>query len=259
MGLSWYNPLVHKLIKKLGQNLLRDTKIADVMVNALDLQTDDVVMEIGPGGGVLTHRILAHNAVDFLAVEYDPRFAEDLKKLYEMNPRVTIVHNNVLKWFPQNIPQKKYKVIGSLPYYITSPIVHMLIKADPRPDISVIMTQKEVAEKIATQIPDSSYLSIFVQTFFDVNVLAVVTRDKFVPAPKVDSAVVRLDRKDAFVPKELVRKYEGFLHKGYTSPRKMLNKVFAPELLEKINIDPNLRPQNLTVEDWLKLFYSLYN
>jgi 16S rRNA (adenine1518-N6/adenine1519-N6)-dimethyltransferase len=131
----------------------------------------------------------------------------------------------------------------------------MVIKSVPRPEKCIFMTQKEVAEKIVASIPDTSYMSSFIQTFFRAEILEIVPKEKFTPVPKVDSAVLQLTKIDSFVPDNLIRKYEGFLHKGYSNPRKMLNKAFAPEILQKVNIDPTLRPQNLTVEDWLKLFY----
>jgi 16S rRNA (adenine1518-N6/adenine1519-N6)-dimethyltransferase len=244
-----------KLIKKLGQNFLTDLKVSELMISALNIKPKDVIFEIGPGGGALTHSILKNKDIFFTAVEYDPRFASELQERYASRENVRIFHDDVLQWFYKYVPQEPYKIIGSLPYYITSPIIHMVIKATKRPDVCIFMTQKEVAEKIVAQVPESSYLSIFVQTFFNAEILQIVSKEKFNPIPKVDSAVLKLSKIDSFVPDKLIRKYEGFLHKGYANPRKMLNKAFEPEVIKKVSIDPTLRPQNLSKAEWLKIFF----
>ena len=126
-----------------------------------------------------------------------------------------------------------------------------------RPHAFVLLIQKEVAEKIKNKAPDASYMSSFVQTFFDVRYLGKVTSDKFYPQPQVDSGIIKFTLKSGDFSQEFIRKYEGFLHRAYSSPRKMLNKVFKKEELEKGKIDGSLRAQNLNAEEWLEFFNIL--
>ena len=127
------------------------------------------------------------------------------------------------------------------------------------PQTAVLLVQKEVAEKIKNNAPDSSYMSSFVQTFFDVKYLGKVPSKKFNPEPKVDGGIIKMVKKeDANLDLVFIRKYEGFLHKAYSNPRKMLNKVFKKEELERGTINPTLRAQNLDAEEWLS-FYKKIN
>lgn len=254
--------------KDLGQNFLTEKEIPRQMVEALDLPLEGhsgstpVIIEIGAGLGAVTQ--ILSDRVRFLkaklmAVEIDSRFTPKLFEMYADNQNVNIIEADILNWFPENTPTTPYKVIGSLPYNITSPILHMLCKADNRPETAVIMIQKEVAQKISAHEPDASYLSSFVQTFFSVEMLFEVSRKYFSPQPNVESAVVKLTKKsDADFKKEEVRKYESFLHRAHSHPRKMLNKAFSRHELELAEIDGNLRAQNISVEKWVEFFKVLH-
>jgi 16S rRNA (adenine1518-N6/adenine1519-N6)-dimethyltransferase len=233
------------------------------MVDALDLVEVDTVVEIGPGLGVLTNE-LVHKLLDtisIIAIDIDKRFVENLKVVYLNSLNVQIVEADILDWLPNYKPEKPFKVLGSLPYYITSPIIHSIIKMQKLPEKCVLMIQKEVAEKVAAKAPDASYLSTFAQTFYDIEYLGKVDKDKFKPAPKVDGGIIKMTlRHDAPIQVENIKSYEGFLHKGFASPRKMLNKVFTKEQLAKANLNGNLRPQNLDANMWAEVFKSVgYN
>ncbi len=252
--------------KELGQNFLTDRNVAKDMVEALDIQNGDEVVEIGPGRGVLT-RFLAEKAMPFgesssfkiHAVELDFRLYEELKKQYPESTGIEIIKANILEWLPNFSSDKKIKIIGSVPYYITSPIIHKIIKMKKPPETAVLLVQKEVAKKIKSTAPDSSYMSSFVQTFFDVKYLGEVPSKKFDPEPKVDGGIIKMTRKeDANFDSVFIGKYEGFLHKAYSNPRKMLNKVFKKEELERVTINPALRAQNLNAGEWLN-FYKKIN
>jgi 16S rRNA (adenine1518-N6/adenine1519-N6)-dimethyltransferase len=248
-------------IKSLGQNFLQDKVLVRRMVRELNIANGDTILEIGPGHGALTEEIvsfIAGSKTKLIAVEIDERLAGKLDMMYAEVPNVTIVQDDFLSWFKEYKPGSDYKIIGSLPYYITSPILHSMVKAVLRPKVCVFMVQKEVAEKIAVGAPDASYLSIFVQTFFDVTILETVDRTKFDPEPEVDSAIIKLARKDAVPNIASLEHYEGFLHKGFSHPRKMLNKAFTPEELANAGIDASLRAQNLDVDAWVKFFKTTY-
>ena len=121
----------------------------------------------------------------------------------------------------------------------------------------IITLQKEVGERICAKAPDATYLSSFVQTFFEVEYLKTVPKTVFDPVPQVDGAVIKFSRREAPIPNDLIHKYEGFLHKGFSNPRKMLNKVFRKEELERVNVDATLRPQNVDWEKWVEMFKAL--
>lgn len=247
--------------KKLGQNFLSDVPLVTRMVDALSLQQNDYVIEIGPGHGILTQELvnrIPNLNLHLQAVEIDPRFVDKLVSMYATEKNITIIEDDFLKWFEQYKSDIDYKILGSLPYYITSPILHVVVKAFRQPTACVFMVQKEVAEKVAAVAPDASYLSTFVQTFFDVTYLETVKRTMFDPVPEVDSAIIKLTKKSAIFEISAIMRYEGFLHKGFSHPRKMLNKAFTAEELEKAGIKPNLRAQNLTVADWVNFFKTIY-
>ena len=247
----------------LGQNFLIDRTIADQMVSALEIENGDEIVEIGSGFGIITEALLKKSKdkkVKINAVEIDGRLYKNLVERFSGEERVEFYNEDFLKWFSQFSFQREIKIIGSIPYYITSPIIHQIIKVGRRPKIAVLLVQKEVAEKIKSTAPDSSYLSSFVQTFFDVQYLGKVPSRKFNPEPEVDGGILKLVRKEETdFPPDFIRKYEGFLHKAYSNPRKMLNKVFKKDELEKGKIDPHLRPQNLDAEEWLTFFKVLNN
>jgi 16S rRNA (adenine1518-N6/adenine1519-N6)-dimethyltransferase len=232
------------------------------MVSALEIENGDEIVEIGSGFGIITEALLKKSKdkkVKINAVEIDGRLYKNLVERFSGEERIEFHNEDFLRWFPQFSFQRELKIIGSVPYYITSPIIHQIIKADRRPKIAILLVQKEVAEKIKSTAPDSSYLSSFVQTFFDVQYLGKVPSRKFNPEPEVDGGVLKLickEKDEDFLP-DFIRRYEGFLHKAYSNPRKMLNKVFKKDELEKGKIDPHLRPQNLDAEEWLTFFKVL--
>ena len=117
--------------------------------------------------------------------------------------------------------------------------------------------QKEVAEKVSAKGNDASYISSFVQTFFNVGYLYTVDKSLFDPEPKVHGGIVKLVRKESGLSSNDIEKYEGFLHKAFSHPRKMLNKSFTKEELEKVGIDPKLRPQNISPQKWVEMFETL--
>ncbi len=245
--------------KKLGQNFLKNTKLIGKMVNSLEVEKGEEIIEIGPGLGAVTKILLethGHGDIDIKAIEIDIRFVDKLKNMFsEYKNHFEVIEANVLDFLPQYSTEKSFKIIGSLPYYITSPILHEIIKMNKRPKKVVVLIQKEVAKKIAAKAPDSSYLSTFIQTFYEVEYVATVDKNEFSPVPKVDGGILKMTLKpDVNID---VKKYEGFLHKGFSNPRKMLNKVFYEDEINRAQIDSTKRPQNYNSEEWLKFFKIL--
>ena len=150
--------------KTLGQNFLSDKTIAKKMVAALEISQNDIVIEIGPGKGVLTSIITELPYGKFHAVEIDRRLYLELLEKYKNIDNLEIHCDNILQWLPKFSADGKVKVIASVPYYITSPIIHQLIKMKNRPAIAVLLI-KGSCRKIKSTAPDSSYMSSFTQTF----------------------------------------------------------------------------------------------
>jgi len=246
--------------KELGQNFLTDRSVVNTMVDAMELGQGEDVIEIGPGHGIFTEVLtgrLGDTGSKIYAVELDERFCGKLESMFLENENTYIVCENILDYLPAFKPERKFKILGSLPYYITSPILHKIIKMETLPEVCVFMVQKEVAEKIKDKAPDSTYMSSFIQTFFDVTYLGKIEAKKFNPVPEVDGGIIKLVKKDNNFSSKFIEKYEGFLHKAYSHPRKMLNKAFTKEELELGNIKSDLRAQNLDSTEWLEFFRIL--
>ncbi len=248
-------------IKKLGQNFLTETEIVIPMVHALDLRNDDTVVEIGPGLGIIT-KVLADRLTletsEIHAVEIDERFAEKLKAMFIENMNVDVVEADFLKWYPTFAPKRNFKVVGSLPYYITSPIIHSILEKAEKPEVCVFLIQKEVAQKIAAKVPDASYMSTIVQTFYNVESLDLIHRSRFTPEPEVDGQIIKLTLRRAIkVSPQDIQKYESFLHRAFSNPRKMLNKIFSKEEAEKTGMDLTMRAQNLDADSWAEIFRTI--
>lgn len=253
-------PFMYTAIKQLGQNFLMDFSIVTKMVDLLDLRSGDVVLEIGPGLGILTEEVV-QRLIGFdyrlYAVEIDERFVAKLSDMYAPNPNVVIVHSDILNWLPEFVPEREHKILGALPFYITSPILHNIVKMRSLPTTCVLLVQDEVGQKMADTSQNASYISVFLQTFYKVSYEFRVPRDSFDPMPNVDGAVVRMVKRPTSYSQDFIIDYERFLHEGFKFPRKMLNKVFDKEMLLEFNIDPNSRPGALTVEEWLAFYNKI--
>lgn len=247
--------------KDLGQNFLRDQSAIRKMIKALDAKEDEIIIEIGPGLGAVTKELMDNYGytenITIKAVEVDIRFVEKLKNMFNWHGNFEVIPVNVLKWLPDFNPKEKtFRIIGSLPYNITSPIIHAIIKMDKLPKTCVILIQKEVAEKIRAEPPNSSYLSSFVQTFFEVEKIKNIKSGSFTPVPKVDGAILKLTKRKG-IKIENVSKYEDFLHDTYKYPRKMLNKVFYKDELNRASIDGKKRPHAYGWEKWANSYTIL--
>lgn len=227
------------------------------MVTALDAQSGETIVEIGAGLGVVTTQLVetyGTRNIHIKAVEVDPRFIDKLKNMFKHQDNLEVIETNILDLLPEF--SEKAKIIGSLPYYITSPILHKILAMPERPQTCVLLVQKEVAEKILSTAPDSVYLSVLMQTFFEVESLGVVDRSEFSPTPEVDGSIIKLTRRESTTDIN-ARRYEGFLKKVFANPRKMLNKTFKEDELNRAQLDGNMRPQNYDWEKWSKAFRIL--
>jgi 16S rRNA (adenine1518-N6/adenine1519-N6)-dimethyltransferase len=254
--------------KRLSQSFLEDHGVAAAIVRAARLTPADDVLEVGPGLGVLTER-LARSARRVVALEIDTSLAEGLRvELGEVN--VAVHTDDVLKVDPSSFFDGAFVVVANLPYHITSPALrHLLAAGPPFAARLIVMVQAEVAERIAAEPGDMSSLAVAIQAQASVRIVRRVPSTAFYPRPKVDSAVMLLEplaESDRSVPREQVQDFTAFVQAGFKQPRKKLvnslaeglraNKQVAAELLTRAGIDPSLRPQNLAVADWARLFRS---
>lgn len=255
--------------KTYGQNFLMDETILEDMIDEAKVKKGDRVLEVGPGIGNLTERLLEHGA-KVLSIEKDPQFLPVLKSLdkekntkteqnfsYEVTDALT--YN-----FSERLAGENYKVVANIPYYITGKIVQLFMHAPHKPQSLTLLMQKEVAYNICAKPGSLNLLAISVQLYADPRVVTVVPSHKFYPAPKVDSAVVHIDLHTK--PKYKIKdegKLFRILRACFSGKRKQLHntltnnlqlpKEFVVETLQKLKIDPAIRPQQLTVEQWLKL------
>jgi 16S rRNA (adenine1518-N6/adenine1519-N6)-dimethyltransferase len=255
--------------KSLSQNFLTDTGALDAIVEAAELAAGDRVVEIGPGLGVLTRRLLAAGA-SVLAVELDSRLAEYLRReLYGVGG-FELIEADALSLHPREMfPGEPFKVVANIPYHITSPLLHAFLEGERAPELTVLLVQLEVAERVAAPPGRMSYLSVFVQNVAGAEVVARVPAAAFEPAPDVDSAVLRLRRREApVVPVGDAREpFYRVVQAGFRQRRKQVHNGLTRELpvdrevveaaLEACGIDPERRPQTLTVAEWACLAADL--
>ena len=253
--------------KSLGQHWLKDPEILADIAEAAGLTGDDVVLEIGPGLGTLTSRLLAR-ANSVTAVEFDADLARKLPGQFP-GKKLTVVNQDILQFDLNQLP-KNYKVVANVPYYITSKIVEKLMTAENKPSIAVLLVQKEVAERIAADPGNMSVLSVSVQIFAEAELDIEVPRQFFTPPPKVDSQVVVLRTRDnlLIIPEDQ-RDFFRIVKAGFSAKRKKLrsslsgglgiDKSAAEELLKNAGISPDARAEDLAIEDWKRLLKEWRN
>ena len=251
-----------KARKRLGQHFLIDEGVLQTIVGAAELTPTDVVVEVGPGLGILT-RELAQKAGRVIAIELDDKLAALLGQTLASFNNVTIINDDVLRLKPADLATA-YKVVANLPYYITSPVLRHFLEASAKPQTMIVMVQKEVAEAIAAEPGDMSLLSVSVQFYGEPRIISHVPAQSFYPAPEVDSALLRIDLYPQ--PAVAVADEKGFfelVRAGFTAPRKQLVNSLAQglglakaevlPLLEKANIESRRRAETLTLEEWARL------
>lgn len=248
--------------KGLSQNFLTDAAALDAIVAAADLAPGDRVVEIGPGLGVLTRRLLAAGA-SVLAVELDPGLAAWLRRELDGVAGFELVEADALEVDPTAcFPGQAFKLVANIPYHITSPLLHAFLEGERPPELSVLLVQAEVAERVAAPPGQMSYLSVFVQNVTRAEVVARVPAEAFEPAPKVDSAVLRLVRRDdpPIPPGPRREPFYRIVQAGFRQRRKMLHNGLGRELplppgaldgaLAACGVDQQRRPQTLSVGEW---------
>jgi 16S rRNA (adenine1518-N6/adenine1519-N6)-dimethyltransferase len=259
--------------KQFGQHWLKSEKVLDAIVKAAESTTDDRILEIGPGTGILTRRLLPL-VQSLVAVEIDrdlcKLLAQQLGKrenfLLLQGDFLTLDLSSNLTAFPSF--QNPNKVVANIPYNITGPIIEKLLgtiaKPNPQPfDSIVLLIQKEVAERLYAQPESRAFgaLSVRVQYLAQCELICLVPAAAFYPPPKVDSAVVRLRPQLIEIPANDPKKLENLVKLGFSAKRKMLRNNLQPiiererltNLLEQLEINPQVRAEDLSVNQWVTL------
>jgi 16S rRNA (adenine1518-N6/adenine1519-N6)-dimethyltransferase len=250
--------------KELGQHWLTDRTVLTAIANAAGIEQADTVLEIGPGLGTLTSELLKR-AWKVIAVEFDSELATKLPGQFP-GKNLTVTNADILSFDLDSLP-KNYVVVANVPYYITSKIVQKLMTANNKPRVAVLLVQKEVAQRIAAKPGDLSLLGISAQVYAETELGIEVPKQFFTPPPKVNSQVIILrTRAESLVSSENEKKFFLMAKAGFSAKRKKLrsslagglavDKANAEELLIRAGVSPDVRAEDLSIADWLRLTES---
>lgn len=248
--------------KKLGQNFLISQEALETI--AKDVEKSDTIVEIGPGLGTLTN-ILAQKANKVIAVELDKKMVEILNDRFKLYNNVEIINEDILK-IDINKISSNVKIVANLPYYITSSIITKLIKENVR-DITLLI-QKEVAERICadTGTKKAGAITYFVKYYADAKIIGEVPKESFVPSPEVTSSIVKIiKRKEKIVKVKNEELFFEIIKANFSKRRKTLlnslsgiiDKEKLKNILESLNIDIDIRGEELTVQDYANIVNKL--
>ncbi len=250
-----------KAKKSLGQNFLIDKNIIKKIISSTNI-TDKIVLEIGPGTGNLTSELLKKNPKNVFVIEKDNELAVSLKNKF--NNQISIINDDVLKIDETSLFKEKVIVFGNLPYNISTEILSKWIinlKDNFWFECLILMFQKEVAQRIIANFNTSSYgrLSIISNWKLNIKKICDIKSEAFYPKPKVDSSLLFFYPKKSFVKIDNPNNLEKVTRIFFNQRRKMLKKPFNQlfngnqTVLNKLNIDLNLRPQNLSFDTYYKI------
>lgn len=256
------------LRKGLGQHLLVSEGVLDAVVAAAGLTGSETVVEVGPGTGLLTRR-LVRAARRVVAVEVDPRMVRLLRQELAECSGLRVVEGDILAQRPADlVGSEPYLVVANLPYYIATPTVRLFLEAGHRPRRMVVMLQREVAQEMAAAPGRMRLLSVATQLYAAPRIVRRVRPGSFRPAPKVESALLRLDvHSEPLAPAEDIPHLLAVARAGFSAPRKQLRNSLAQGLgvapagagswLARAGIDPRRRAETLALEEWRGLAQAI--
>ncbi len=252
--------------KLLGQNFLIDKNIIKKIINAAQIEPEDIILEIGPGKGKLTRQLIK-KAKKVIAVEKDPRLTNFLKQEFQNEKKLKIIEADILK-FLKSWAEKKYKVVANIPYYLTSCLIRLLLESSNPPKKIILLIQKEVAQRICAKPPSMSLLAVSVQFYAQTEIIAYVKRQAFWPQPKVDSAIIKITPLAKKYSENFISNFFSLVKAGFSQPRKQLKNNLYQKLkinrekilasLAQIGINPEQRAETLSLEKWLILTDKLF-
>lgn len=251
--------------KSLGQHWLHDEAALDAMVATADVKSGDTILEIGPGLGALTQKLLAAGA-NVHAVEFDQELIPKLQTKFANMSQFSLENTDILKFDFAKLPAG-YKVAANIPYYLTSNLLRVMCESSNPFNAAALLVQKEVAERVSSSQGQMSLLSVSVQFYCDVSLGRTVPAELFSPPPKVDSQILKLAYRGPKFTDVDRAEFFRLVKAGFSEKRKKLrsslsgglgmSKAEAEELLGEAGIDPGLRAQNLSLDDWYKLYLTV--
>lgn len=247
--------------KSLGQHWLHDDFSLDAMVAAGEIDAKDTVVEVGPGLGTLTKKLVAV-AQDVIAIELDDLLAAGLEGRVKAK-NLTVAHENVLEYDFASV-KPGYKVVANIPYYLTSNLIRTLLESPNPPANMALLVQKEVAERIVAKPGQMSILAISVQFYAEATLKEVVLAELFTPPPKVDSQIIQIKRREhPLFPNIDTEEFFKVVKAGFSEKRKKLRSSLSGGLqvgkdevdgwLDRAGISPDARAQELTLNQWHSL------
>jgi 16S rRNA (adenine1518-N6/adenine1519-N6)-dimethyltransferase len=258
--------------QRLGQHFLKNKGALRKIALAMEIEKNDIVVEIGPGHGELTEYLLKENPKKVIAIEKDKSLALSLpssmaRRAPEASHKLEIIEGDILKTLPKF--HFKYKLVGNIPYYLTGRLLRLLSELENKPELIVLTLQKEVALRITAQPPKMNLLAAIVQFWANPRILGSIKKTSFSPAPKVDSAILKLALKTKKEMESLppAEEYYKIVKIIFKQPRKtILNNLcygsgFCKKRLEKellsIGLDPFSRAGRISIKDVQKISGAL--
>lgn len=260
--------------KDLGQNFLIDDNIVNTIITSANIEKEDLIIEIGPGLGVLT-KLLIEKSDNVLAVELDKKMVEILENRFSEDKNLQIINEDILKIDLEKLVEniktrkeiKKVKVVANLPYYISTPIIMKLLEEKIGIDEIIVMVQKEVAERLTARTGEklAGAITYAVEYYSEATKIIDVPKESFIPSPKVESAVIKLElRKQPKVITKNEKLLFEIIQKSFSQRRKTLANALinnnivksrqeAEEILTNIGIDINIRGEKLTLEQFAQI------
>lgn len=249
----------HNFKKQFGQNFINHIPSLLRTIDALELKTDDNVLEIGPGDGRFSEVILS-STQNLTLVEIDSELIGYLNYVFKDYSNLKVINSDILEFNLDVFKDKQYKVFGALPYNISKPIIAKFLETDIKPELMVFVTQLEVAEDYCSKTPKSSFLSNYAQIYADFEFMGKIEKEYFEPQPKVHGGIIRITPKKE-IP-EYAKELTKFIKIGFRNPRKKLTNSLKTlfkdmdwnEILSSLNIPNSVRASELTINNWIELF-----
>jgi 16S rRNA (adenine1518-N6/adenine1519-N6)-dimethyltransferase len=249
-----------------GQNFLVSDQVLDDIMIAADIKLDDIIVEVGPGLGALTQRLVAQ-AEQVTAFEIDKNFEIILNRLKKVNKNLEIIWQDILSVTDQQLPTQDYKIVANIPYYLTGKFMQKFLTVKNLPQAMILMVQQEVANRILVKDGKQSLLSLSVAFYARAEIVKKVDKNDFYPVPKVDSAVIKIDNIHTWQYKVEEKKVWQLIKRGMSHKRKKLlnnlltdqeiDKVKINKVFEELGLDKNIRAEKLSIENWIDLTKSL--
>lgn len=250
--------------KELGQHWLKDQNILEAIANAAELNSNDYVLEIGPGLGTLTEILAQH--VKVMALEFDQDLLLGLRQKFDADSTVEIIQGDIRTFNFSELPQG-YKIVANIPYYLTSHLIRSISETDNPPKLAVLLIQQEVAQRLCASPGQMSILAVTAQFYYTCSLDIEVPAHYFEPPPKVDSQVVVLNRRAEKLFDVDEKEFFKLVKAGFSEKRKTLRnslsgglritKEEVEELLLKSDVAATARAQELSLDDWYSLYKTL--